>query len=179
MKIQSKRIFYNLWRQNVLGNRPLLFKTAEEAIESGTKLVGIRQIGQPGGRFDLVPPDQLKAVLSEWEREGRTYSLDGGAPPKRVIFQGEVARTTRGFEAYLAIQPRMAMRPAMQRGLLKPYRGLKILLLMQHYMDANSYEDIRELMDLYPTAVIEFSVFECELGVLPRRNTIIWEVRDY
>jgi len=177
--ISSKREFYKLWKQNVLGNRPLVFSTPEEAIASGTKLVGIRQVGVPGGRFDLVPISRLYSVLVEWKREGRIFSLDGGSDPTRVIFQGEVARTTRGFEGYFALFPRMAMRPAMARGLLTPYRGLKVVLLMKYFMDSNSYEDIRELMDMYPDSVIEFAVFDCEVGILPRRNTIVWEVRNY
>ena len=107
------------------------------------------------------------------------YSLDGGADPTRVIFQGELMRSHRGLEATVGLYPRMAMRPAMAAGLLRPYIGLIVHQYMKFFMDGNSYDDIMSLMDEYPESVIEFSTFDEWVGIMPRRNTIVWEVRNY
>lgn len=45
--------------------------------------------------------------------------------------------------------------------------------------DAASYEDVRELLKLYPNHVVEFSCCDRSVGSVPGRNTVIWEVRLY
>ena len=51
-------------------------------------------------------------------------------------------------------------------------------LLRQHLWD-NDYADLQELLDLYPGHVVELSACERSVGLIPRHNTIIWEVRRY
>jgi len=50
---------------------------------------------------------------------------------------------------------------------------------LREFMNENSYEDLRVLLDTYPMHVIEFSCLNRCLGSHPNRNTIIWEVRNY
>lgn len=57
--------------------------------------------------------------------------------------------------------------------------GLVALGMLKSRCDANSYEDLMELLDEYPDSTIEFAVYEVNLGVIPHRNTIIFEVRNY
>lgn len=56
--------------------------------------------------------------------------------------------------------------------------GAETMSVLAHYMDASSFADVFEIMDKYPNAVVEFGCFDRGVGVL-RRNTIIWEVREY
>ncbi len=46
-------------------------------------------------------------------------------------------------------------------------------------MDGNSRDDFEQIRDMYPGHVIEVSIFERELGKLPGRRCIVWEVRCY
>lgn len=46
-------------------------------------------------------------------------------------------------------------------------------------MDPSSQQDLDDLLDLYPDATIEFTCYDIDLGVIPNRNTIFWEVRNY
>ena len=46
-------------------------------------------------------------------------------------------------------------------------------------MNENSYDDLMELVELYPEHVIEFSATEGEVGLIRGRNHVVWEVRLY
>lgn len=181
MKITSKRQFYDLWQAGVLGNRPRTWECIEEAITFGATRIGFREIGKAGGgKFELAEsqPDALR-IAKEWDREGRRYNLDGGVPNDRVQLQGEVCRTIRGLEGFLAIRSGTHIRAALAAGLFKSYGSILTHAFLAHYMDASSRDDVDALLELFPDAAIEFACFPINVGVIPGRNTIIWEVRDY
>jgi len=177
--ISSKRQFYTLWRAGVLGNRPCMFDTAAEALADPHHHpeFGMREMGKPGGLFLISKRNDLEIHLRAWPEI--RWQIDGGAPNHLVELQGEVVRTERGTEGYFAVRSRMDIRSAMRAGLYAPKRGLTALLLMRHFMDPSSYDDVQTLLDEYPDHVIEFASFPCNVGVIPNRNTIVWEVRAY
>lgn len=179
-QIRNKREFYRLWKQNLLGNRPILFESPEEAANYSGPYVGIREVGAAGGGwFRIVRPWEVLNVCHIWKDLGKEFVLDGAVPNDRCLLLGEITQTFRGWEGYLAIRPKVPMRAAMKDGLLKPVSGLRVRLLLEHFMDSSSYEDVRELLDLYPDATIEFGCYDVQVGILPNRNTIIWETRCY
>ena len=45
-------------------------------------------------------------------------------------------------------------------------------------VDDEDYEWLMQLLDTYDS-VVEFSAYDRAVGILPIRNTIIWEVRNY
>ena len=104
--------------------------------------------------------------------------MDDGAPDDKRTLCGEVARTYRGLEGTLGVV-QMPMREAMKKGLLLPRSGATVLALLDKYMDPSSRDDLDALLDLYPDATVELSCFTVDVGVIPGRNTIFWEVRDY
>lgn len=57
--------------------------------------------------------------------------------------------------------------------------GLKTEMLLRANMNANSWEDFNILRDEYPGHIIEFGCYDCELGSVTGRNTLMWEVRHY
>lgn len=178
--ITSKRQFYRLWKNNLLGNRPIVFKSVAEATTYKGPYVGIRQIGVAGGgAFEIVPPHMIMSIARKWTNLGREYVIDGAVPNHRCNLLGEVTQTFMGWEGYLAIRPELPMRMAMAEKLLKPYRGLKVKLLLEHFMDESSWEDFQELLEIYPGHTIEFGCYDVQVGVLPNRNTIFWECRLY
>ena len=180
MRIESKREFYRLWKLGIIGNRPILFNSPEEAAAYTGPYVGFREVGAAGGgSFEIVTPQMVMDTAASWEALGRNFVMDGAVPNDRCQLLGEITKTFRGWEGYLAIGPKIPMRPAMKHGLLNPYRGLKVKLLLDQFMDPCSREDLDELMEMYPGHTIEFGCYDTNVGVLPFRNTIFWETRLY
>lgn len=179
MTINSKREFYRLWKAGRLGNKPQTFTTIEEAVASTCSHIGFREVGVPGGRFDLVRREEATNIAADWTKKGQVYSLDGSVGPQSVVFQGELLRSHKGLEGFFAIEPRMTMRASLNARLHKHMDGARLACLLRHYLDASSYDDVMILLETYPDSVIELSVFDHWVGEIPRRNTIIWEVRNY
>lgn len=189
-EIRSKRQFFELWEAGVLGNRTRLWRDPELAREWAFKEsnqrgkvmeIGFREIrvGAGAGKWEKVPWYFVLATANQWEREGRRYILDDTCPNELTTLCGEICRTFRGLEGTLAVEPWCGMRDAIKRGLLLPRSGATVLALLDRYMDPSSRDDLQDLLDLYPDAVVEFSCFTVDVGVLPNRNTIFWETRNY
>jgi len=107
MRISSKRQFFALWREGVLGNRTLLWDTVEEALayRPSVARIGFRELGKAGGgAWELAARSEARSVSDRWRAEGRTFILDGSVPNDKSTMQGEVCRTTRGLEGYLCFR---------------------------------------------------------------------------
>lgn len=179
MKITSKREFFELWEKGVLGNRTNLWRNPMDAYNSGAIEIGFREIGKAGGgAWEKVFRHDLYTTYRRWEKLGRNFIMDDGAPDNKRTLSGEICRTYRGLEGSLGVF-QMPMREAMAKGLLLPRSGATVLALINMYMDGSSQEDLWALLDSYPDATIEFSCFSVNVGVFPNRNTIFWEIRDY
>lgn len=50
---------------------------------------------------------------------------------------------------------------------------------LNRWLTPDSLSDLRELLQLYPDHVVEFTALDSNLGTLPGRNAVIWEVRQY
>lgn len=180
MQIKSKQEFYSLWIAGVLGNRPAVFTDVHEALKLGAPTVGFREIGKAGGgAFELVPRDKALETAQRWQAAGRKYCLDSAVPNPAVTLLGEVCRTERGLQGFLGVRTGMHMRASIAAGLLKHRGYLETKVLMDHFMDPASRDDIDTFLELFPDATIEFACFPMNVGIIPGRNTIIWEVRDY
>lgn len=98
--------------------------------------------------------------------------------PKDVkhTINGELQRAECGLELHYSIQPTV-MREALKIPI--DVKGLTAKYVLEHYCNPKSYDMLMELLDLYPDHVIEFTVFNKDVGVMPGHNTIVWEVRRY
>jgi hypothetical protein len=187
MKITSKAQFFEKWMAGELGNRTRLWKdpflALEEARKFGIKEIGFREIRPAGtvgaGKWEKVPREEVLCAALKWREEGRKFLMDDGVPADRTTLIGEVCRTYKGLEGYLAVECKMPMRPAMAAGKLTPRSPLDTLFLIRKYMDPSSQEDLWLLLDTYPDAAVEFACFSVDVGIYPHRNTMMWEVRDY
>lgn len=180
MIIQNKRTFYRLSKMGVLGNRSPMYDTIGDALNSISPNIGFREMGKAGGgAATIVHRSFARSMYNQWKQRGRSFIMDGAAPNHRTTLLGEICRTTMGWEGFMAVEPRMAMRPAISLGLLKPQRGLRVKLLIDKFMDPSSRDDIDQLFELYPDSTIEFSCFDTLVGDLKARNTLIWEIRNY
>lgn len=196
MRISNKREFFLLWETGVLGNRTRLWRDPTEAMfwaqaqdfarnkrVTGTwPEIGFREIRKPGsagaGAWCKVPWSMVGITAEEWRAAGREFVMDDGAPDDKRTLQGEVCRTTRGMEGYLTTA-KLPMRQAFAEGHAKQYGYLATRLLLEKYMDPSSRDDLDALLEQYPDAAVEFTCFSVNVGVLPHRNTLFWETRDY
>jgi hypothetical protein len=181
MEIRSKREFYQLWEEGYLGNRTRLFHTLDEALASGASRVGFREITQGGGKWERAErPEQIPEIYHRWVVDGKPFIMDDGVPNHRSRMQGEMCRTFEGIQGVIALGYGLPpMRLSIAQGLHTQYARVAVRILMQQFMDPSSQDDIDILLDLYPDATIEFTCFDVNVGHLPGRNTMIWEVRNY
>ena len=184
MEIRSKAQFFDLWKKGVLGNRTLLWDTLDEARRHKPALnrFGFREIGKAGGGSWALAETVIAAINIDydWAFQGKRYIIDGSVPNDHSTLQGEICRTYRGFESYLAVGYGLPpMRRTMAAGMHKHRGYLESLALVERFMDPSSRDDLDALLELYPEATIEFTCFDIDVGVIPGRNTIFWETRNY
>lgn len=182
MKITSKTEFYRLWENGVLGNRTNIYRSPLKAWQSGFPLIGFRQLGQAGGgKWERVPRSEFWATVRRWfDLEYTPFIMDSATYPAGdadITLQGEVCRTFRGWEGFMGYTPGLPMRKAFPY--MRAVSGSEILVLFNRWMDPSSQDDLRDLLDLYPDAIVEFTCFTKDVGNIPGRNTIWWETRNY
>ena len=182
MKIRSKNQFFSAWEAGLLGNRTRLWRRPEDAASaSGVIEIGFRELGAAGGgKWQRVPQSEVLATAAQWEREGRKFIMDDGVPNERSVMQGEVCRTIRGLESFLAVGHGLPpMRQSIAQGLHHTYGYIATKAILDQYMDPSSRDDLDMLLELYPDATIELACFDVEVGNIPHRRVMFWEVRDY
>ena len=160
-------------QQQLLGNCVRTWKTKEELRGSGyQELLGIRDL-RPGGLFES--PRTVEQALAS-ERLGCYFSEY--LPIELITIQGELYQSERHL-TFFYTHIREQMRFAFTRGQNYHAYGLHALGLLKTYLSPASYDDIQELVDLYPGHVIEFTCCSKDVGDCRGRNAIIWEVRNY
>jgi hypothetical protein len=193
VKIVSKHIFFSLWEAGVLGNRTRLWRDPQEAFFWGrdecSRLgcpinhpqIGFREIGKSGGgKWEKVYWADVLDTAAQWIREGRKFIMDDGVPSERSVMQGEICRTYRGLESFLAVGHGLPpMRQSIAQGLHRPYGYVATRVILDQYMDPSSRDDLEMFLELYPDATIELACFDVEVGNIPHRRVMFWEVRDY
>lgn len=190
-EIHSKRQFFSLWEQGLLGNHTLLWRSVDDAYRSGVPRIGFRQLNTlkgAKGAWTLVTRDHAHATAREWAARGYEFIMDGSVPNDRSVMQGEIVRTVRGMEGYLCERASLIgltepglppMRITMERGWHQALGYLETRRMVRRYLDPSSQNDLDALLELYPDAAIELTAFDCNVGVFPGRNTLFWEVRNY
>jgi len=181
MKISSKLQFLDLYLAGALGNRFRIWRTYQEALRDKPEELGLRELGIGAGTFEMVKYEQIESASKRWLALGRRFYLNASDIDHLdyLLIQGEICRTVRGYEGYIGFAEGRRMRDMFKLGTVRNFRAGAVLHIMRTFMDANTLADVEGLFDLYPDATIEFATYSKELGVLPNRNTIIWEVRDY
>jgi hypothetical protein len=177
MVIHNKHEFYRRSRSGQLGNTLRSWVTAQDLVQSNyTGLIGIRSIGSTGGG-----PFLSRLTVSEAVEKSKTwptkYIFSEVAPDHKLLLQGELARLVGGLYMSYNTTPNLNLREGML--VAKHSHSLHTKLLLENNLTPSALDDLYELLDLCPDAVIEFTAYDCNLGVLPHRNAIIWEVRNY
>lgn len=175
--ISSKRKFLELYLNDSLGNKFRTWRSLEDFLTSDCQLVGVRSY-ERGGPFKMVSRAEIERIVKEWPGEYYLNEGDYNAQSNATI-QGELLVNENGYNLYIGPANVYKMREMFTHNLAKQYYGLRARLTMKHYMNDNSLDEVDLLLERYPNHVIEFTCYSITLGNLPRRNTIIWEVRNY
>lgn len=176
--VDSKREFYERSERLEFGNRLPMWRDPLLALQEWDGEFGLRSTDPAGRCLYHVPWSELEETFASYPKGECVISVM--TKDEWRVFQGEViwgypADPVVSLHYSLAACP---MRPAL-RDHGQHARGVRALELMRHFMSPSSYEDLQALREHYPDAVVEFSTFEFSLGVIPGRNTVIWEVRNY
>lgn len=180
MKITSKHQMYELLLSGRLGNYARAWTSASEVLASGywgEISLRAQRVRDPVKLYH-VPADRLLDTLRQHGLQDREDLVFSEAPPddKRVI-QGELTVTERGLYLNYTFA-RHPMRIAFREESRHAY-GATAVQIVRDYVDPPSQDDLWDLLETYPGAVIEFSTFRVPVGVMRHRQTLIWEVRHY
>jgi hypothetical protein len=171
-----------LLKQGLLGNTLRIWDSYEEILKD--KYIGnvsIRHGKEINTRFYKynINVNEVPRLLKGWKRQGLHIGdlrFNEAAPDHLLLIQGAVTESTELILDY-STKKRVMQKDAMEHPTCAV--GLTAQIILQHFLDPSSYEDMRTLLYNFPDHVVEFSTFNCCLGFILGRNTVFWEVRRY
>jgi hypothetical protein len=187
--VNSKAESYALWNRGLFGNKLMTWDSVDDIIRMGYRgTVSMRYKGDIGGGFFKynVQIGKIPGVCAEWKSEGADLSkitFNESAPDELLILQGYLVQSPAGLTLDYS-RKKAKMRDAMA-GHLENAEGQLACGLLKSNMTPASYEDMMDLVKLFQGKsvatgnVIEFGIYDCELGCFPNRNSVVWEVRNY
>lgn len=185
LALSTKKDFFPIWHAGRLGTKLRSWPRLQDVPKDLPVPVMFRDKRIGGGLCLVVPRDKAEAVEKSLLLRTPPPILEFNecAPDDRAVLQGEVCETPEGLYALLDIRPpedqgkMLRMRDVLPRA--KEYKGLAALHLLRRFLSPASCGDLFELLELFPSHVVELTVYNRHLGAWPGRNTIIWEVRLY
>jgi len=184
--LKRKSDMYKLYEQGAFGNKLRTWPTTDDLLASDySGSVTLRYKGKAGGggwcAYDLAL-DQVTPTIEQWVSEGadpKLITANESAPDERLVVQGDVGRNPAGGGGlvFRYSRDRVKMRTAMETA-THAY-GAEAVVLLDSYLSPDSLADVKELLELFPDAIVEFSAYEMNVGDKPGRNAVIWEVRNY
>lgn len=179
--VADKKDFYRRRARLEFGNSLRTWDTWRDLIRSDYEgPIGIRNI-VPGGPFVGPIPyglwyvERKKLLQSGVKKEDMRFGE--AAPDDRCVFQGETCETSRGLELRYSTRAGMTHREAM--GAAQNVQGLTAWSILHHFLEPVDVDELKELLNLYPDHVVEFSTYAFPVGNIPGHCTLIWEVRQY
>jgi len=181
--ITTKDQCYALLHRKALGNTLRMWPSWEAFHESGySGPTGIRYRGKKGGSGPCVaqiPADMVGNVVCMLVKGG--FDIDRMEftqfpPDEYRTIQGELTENPCLYLHYSFFPAPMRLALA-EDG--RHATGLAAKMLLQRHLSPASMDDMRELLDLYPGHVVEFTAFSRNVGWARGRNAIVWEVRAY
>lgn len=176
MIIESKEQMADLLVRGCLGNTVRIFRTEHELLDSGAPLTSVRCLGRPNLPHESgFPALQAFPLARSYETEFGCRTLVSEAPDdSRLLIQGELSMIENRFYFFHSFM-KTSLRLALRKGI--ELKGLPVFWMLKGYLNSASFDDIRELMELYPNHVIELSIYDYCLGTRKGRNYVVWEVR--
>ncbi|TXH47716.1 MAG: hypothetical protein E6Q97_26625 [Desulfurellales bacterium] len=191
MEIRTKREMYSLQQRGLLGNYLQTYTWREFNLVKPKGTFGFRHRTRSGSPLFRKGMDEVEVhryirdmladkVIGE---QDVVVSVDTSLVEGRRTLQGEVMRSVSGHGlgltlCYSQLFSQWTCREEMRQPKLITKHGLEADAMLKQFLDERSYDWMRELCDMYPEAVTEFTSFDCRVGSFGW-NTLFWEVRNY
>lgn len=195
MRINDKKQMYAMMRQGLFGNcwwewdvedfayNPAVGSLMVKRGHNLTTPMWAVRCGIPGGPF--AQRLDFWDAYHEGERVRRKWGLARISPLDDFmgvhrVAQGYFCRDTQGPGLYFnEFGVSGTMRDGERERSVHHY-ATKAKVVLQHYL-GDEYDDLVDLTDRYPGAVVEFTTYNKPVGSLAHQNkrTVIWEVRTH
>ena len=165
------------------GNCPKTWNYVDECLsESTDPVIGIRVLIPGSKNFRAyVKRDKLRATIKNLGLNHGEYVLTVTIPPSEYRLAGELG-WCNGSWVFFHSYVQRPMREALAIEGAHVY-GQDVWNLLEKYCTPSDLDDLRDLFDYYSVdgsyPVIEFTVTRNDCGMIPHRNTLIWEIRHY
>lgn len=179
--VRTKLDFVRRYVRGEFGNRAPTWPTLDQYLRSGYRSPVHVRCRVAGARtWYNVRFNQAHGV---WSRAAAMYGAErlyvsGMAPHHHTLLQGEAALLPPHGLVLTYSTLRLPMRPALVQQRRQAV-GLRAYGLLRASLCPNSYDWLQHLLTRYEDHTVEFSAFAVCWGVLPRHNTVFWEVRQY
>ncbi|MEA3329553.1 MAG: hypothetical protein U9Q06_02305 [Nanoarchaeota archaeon] len=184
-RINTKERFYTLQEHGVFWNRAKVWNSYQELTESNwSGRVCMRSIrGSRNKPAYNILVENIPKKVREWKKRfGITEEeirFNESMPDDKLILQGELCENPANGRFWLRYSTvKKPMLTALMKN-SKNLEGLAVSETLRKHMWSSDFEEIKMLAEMFPHNVIEFSSYSCEVGQIPGRNTVIWEVRNY
>lgn len=140
--------------------------------------MGVRSLvaGDARARLDVPTADVPAAVAALGGRANVSPMVDPWAVLRGEVWESDAEPAGLTLHATTADAALVKWRPALATH-ARQYTGSAAVAVLRAYLSPDSYADLRELLDLYPGHVVEFTACSREVGKIPGRNAVVWEVR--
>ena len=181
--LKGKREFFELYQRGRLGNTLRTWDRLEDCPDN--VLLMARHMGVLGGGVCIsnLSKDAMRRRAFRTRLDLSKMRFNECAPDALASLQGEVFEGPGGLELFAHVRAlrdvgkAWRMRDVLPKA--KQYHGLNAQHLLRSHLSPASYEDVRELLALFPDHVVEFAAYSRSVGWASGRNTIVWEVRLY
>jgi hypothetical protein len=170
---------YKRWESGEFGNRVNVWSIDEYLESNFNAPVGLRY-KSPGSSFCKIPcytklevQNSLKEFCTEGAERSK-FNVNEAILDQDVKFQGEIFRDEIGLRLFGSFTQK-PMRIALLDGV--EYLNIRAKLLLEYICNSKSYTMLMELLDKYDDGIIEFTVCNRNIGVLPNHSVCIWELR--
>ena len=176
MRISDKRTMYAMLARGEFGNfNPMWFTLSDWLIDNRGKMFpprgwGIRAM-VPGGVFKPnVACCRVSKAIESYPQDG--YIISPMIPDEWLTMNAELVDDCLTFSTV----PK-PMRQSLAEG-ARHVERTNARMLMRHFLDPASLDNIYDLQERYPGAAIEFTTLDRNYGPLGL-NAVVWEVRHY
>lgn len=183
MRVSDKQTMYRMLDAGAFGNTITRWYSIEDWKASGWKsdLWAIRSTTKAGdwARSGLnIPTDSLEWVYYNWYKTGRGAEIspmvDHMLTARFQVWEGPDGLTLWGVLGHDTVPWRKAFGE-----LSSHWYGTTALTILREYLNENSMDDLREVLDKYDGHVVELTALDRCYGTLAHRNAVVWEVRAY
>jgi len=181
-RINSKEISNKLYEKGVFGNVGRTWNSFEEYLAdqfNGPVTIRTKR-GLGGGLciYDLNREQIIEFIEKNDEKKLEGLWINASFPKDFALLQGEFMSSLKGPYLYCSFERGLHMRDALKKSHEEIY-GIRAIETLRHFMSPLSFDDFQNVREMFPDSTLELSVYDCDVGKSPGRNSIIWEVRDY